>query len=47
MLSAQTSTKVDSGVDMREFIRDWQMSKQFTLDVASAMPAEGYGFKPF
>ena len=38
--------RVDSVVDMREFIHDWQISKQFTLDVASAMPAEDYGFKP-
>ena len=38
--------RVDSVVDMQEFIRDWQISKQFTLDVANAMPAEDYGFKP-
>ena len=38
--------RVDSVVDMQEFIHDWQISKQFTLDVANAMPAEDYGFKP-
>jgi uncharacterized damage-inducible protein DinB len=45
MAAAQTS-RVDSVVEMREFIHDWQISKQFTLDVASAMPAEDYRFKP-
>ena len=42
---AQTA-KVNSVLDMREFVRDWQISKQFTLDVANAMPAEFYSFKP-
>jgi len=42
---AQTS-KVNSVLDMQEFIHDWQISKQFTIDVADAMPAEHYGFKP-
>jgi uncharacterized damage-inducible protein DinB len=31
---------------MPEFVHDWQISKQFTIDVADAMPAEFYGFKP-
>jgi len=31
---------------MQEFIQDWKISKQFTLDLANAMPAEFYGFKP-
>jgi uncharacterized damage-inducible protein DinB len=31
---------------MSEFIQDWKISKQFTLDVANAMPAEFYNFKP-
>src|SRR6516225_6691832 len=43
--TAQTS-KVNSVLDVPEFIHDWQISKQFTLDVAEAMPAEGYGFNP-
>ena len=43
--NAQT-TKVNSVLDMNEFIQDWKMSKQFTLDVANAMPAELYNFKP-
>ena len=38
--------KVNSVLDMTEFVRDWQISKQFTLDVANAMPAEFYSFKP-
>ena len=42
---AQTA-KVNSVLDMTEFVRDWQISKQFTLDVANAMPAEFYSFKP-
>jgi hypothetical protein len=33
-------------LDMPEFIHDWQISKQFTIDVANAMPAEFYSFKP-
>ena len=36
----------DSVLNMAEFIRDWQISKQFTIDVANAMPAEFYSFKP-
>ena len=44
--AAAQKSRVDSVVDMQEFIRDWQISRQFTLDVASAMPAEDYGFKP-
>ena len=28
------------------FARHWQISKEFTLAVAEAMPAEGYDFKP-
>ena len=35
-----------SVLDMQEFIHDWQISRQFTLDVANAMPAELYNFKP-
>jgi hypothetical protein len=37
---------VNSLLDMAEFIQDWKISKQFTLDVANAMPAELYSFKP-
>lgn len=42
---AQTA-KVDSVLKMTEFVHDWQISKQFTLDVANAMPAVLYSFKP-
>jgi uncharacterized damage-inducible protein DinB len=42
---AQTG-KVESILDMQEFVHDWTISKQFTLDVANAMPAELYSFKP-
>ena len=44
-VAAQTA-KVNSVLDMSEFIRDWEASKQFTIDVANAMPAELYSFKP-
>jgi hypothetical protein len=43
--AAQTE-KVNSVLDMTEFVQDWKISKQFTLDVANAMPAEFYSFKP-
>jgi len=42
---AQTS-KVESVLDLQEFVHDWTISKQFTLDVANAMPADLYSFKP-
>lgn len=44
--AAAQSGKVESVLDMPEFVRDWQISKQFTLDVANAMPADLYSFKP-
>ena len=28
-----------------EFVKDWQISKQFTLEVAEKMPESDYGFK--
>jgi uncharacterized damage-inducible protein DinB len=43
--AAQTA-KVNSVLDITEFVQDWKISKQFTLDVANAMPAEFYSFKP-
>lgn len=44
--SRAQSLPVNSVLDVREFVDDWKISKQFTLDVANAMPAESYGFKP-
>lgn len=44
-VAAQTP-KMNSILDMSEFVHDWEISKQFTLEVANAMPAELYGFKP-
>jgi uncharacterized damage-inducible protein DinB len=38
--------KMNSVLDMPEFIQDWQISKNLTLAVADAMPAEFYDFKP-
>ena len=46
LAAAAQSAKLDSILDMPEFVRDWQISKQFTLEVANTMPAELYGFKP-
>jgi uncharacterized damage-inducible protein DinB len=40
------SSKVNNLLDMPEFVHDWQISKQFTIDVAAAMPPEFYSFKP-
>jgi len=28
------------------FLKHWQVAREFTLAVAEAMPAEGYGFRP-
>lgn len=44
--SGAQSEKLTSVVEMQEFVHDWQISKQFTIDVANAMPAEFYDFKP-
>ncbi len=45
---AQTaqSQKLDSVLSVSEFVHDWEISKQFTIEVAHAMPAEFYSFKP-
>lgn len=43
---AVAQSVVGSVVDMNEFVQDWKQSKQFTLAVAEAMPAEFYTFKP-
>jgi len=44
--AAAQSSKLNSVLDMTEFVRDWQISKQFTIDVAAAMPADLYSYKP-
>lgn len=44
--SAAAFAQVSSVVNLDEFVHDWKVSKQFTLDVAKAMPAEDYSFKP-
>jgi uncharacterized damage-inducible protein DinB len=43
---AAAAQAVRSVLDMSEFVHDWQISKQFTIDVANAMPADLYSFKP-
>ncbi len=40
------SSNVNTVLDVPEFVHDWQISKQFTIDVADAMPPEYYSFKP-
>ena len=43
----ETSRSGNTESDYRAvFARHWQVSKEFTLAVAEAMPAEGYDFKP-
>jgi uncharacterized damage-inducible protein DinB len=44
--AAAQSAKVRSIVDLSEFVEDWKISKQFTLEVAEAMPGDLYSFKP-
>ena len=44
--SAAQTAPANSILDMAEFVHDWEISRQFTLDVANAMPAELYSFKP-
>jgi len=44
--AAAQNSKVNSVLDMSEFVHDWQISKHFTIDVANAMPADLYSFKP-
>ena len=36
----------NSVANMDEFVQDWKQSKEFTIAVADAMPAEFYDFKP-
>jgi uncharacterized damage-inducible protein DinB len=44
--AAAQADKLNSVLDMSEFVHDWQISKQFTIDVAKTMPAEFYPYKP-
>jgi uncharacterized damage-inducible protein DinB len=45
-LAGAQEPKVSSVLDATEFVHDWKISGQFTIDVANAMPAEFYNFKP-
>jgi len=45
-LAVAETAKLDSVLDIPEFVHDWQISRQFTIDVAKAMPADLYDFKP-
>ena len=40
------SAKLNSVLDVPEFVHDWQVSKEFTIEVAETMPADLYNFKP-
>jgi uncharacterized damage-inducible protein DinB len=44
--ASASQAQADSVLDIPEFVQDWKISKQFTLEVANAMPAELYSFKP-
>jgi uncharacterized damage-inducible protein DinB len=44
--AAAQAAKVENPLTMQEFIQDWKISKLFTMQVADAMPAEFYNFKP-
>ena len=41
-----SNASADCVATIPEFVEDWKISRQFTLDVANAMPAAFYGFKP-
>ncbi len=43
---SQAGSGLDCVLTMSEFVEHWKISRQFTLDVAAAMPAEFYSFKP-
>jgi len=45
ILLALAPLRAQSPVFDKEFLKDWETSKQFTLAVADAMPADQYGFK--
>ena len=45
-VSVAQTAKVSSVLDMQEFVHDWQISKEFTIEVAKTMPADLYSFKP-
>jgi uncharacterized damage-inducible protein DinB len=38
--------QAQQGAYLKEFAKHLAISKQLTIDVANAMPADGYGFKP-
>jgi uncharacterized damage-inducible protein DinB len=35
-----------TAVTMSEFVQSWKNTKAYTIEVAEAMPAESYGFRP-
>ncbi len=41
-----TASAQEPLVTRGEYAEAWRASKDYTMDVAAAMPAEGYGFKP-
>ena len=45
LLSVPLSAQPASFLSTDDFLKDWQVSKQFTIAVAEKMPADGYDFK--
>ena len=45
LLAARASAQPVTVLAVDDFVRDWQISKRFTLAVAAAMPAAAYDFK--
>ena len=46
LFAVTLSAQVNCARTNDEFLKDWSQTKQFTLDVANAMPGQFYDFKP-
>ena len=46
VLACLNSVHAQSAGPPQDFIQNWKVSKEFTLAVAGAMPADKYGFRP-
>ncbi len=42
---AAQNAKLNSVLEIAEFVRDWQITKKFTMEVGQAKPAGYCGFK--
>lgn len=45
LFTMPASAQPGTVLSVDDFVRDWRISKQFTLAVARAMPAASYDFK--